>query len=185
MSDSLADLLGRAAAGDGCAWRSIVDRFQPRLWRIARLHRLGEADAADVVAFCWLTLADNLRQLREPEALPAWLSTVARRESLRIATARARESVRGEWDAEAAALPGPDRQVLLGERDASLWAAVARLPERCRALVTLLAVAPELTYPQLAGALGIPPGSVGPNRGRCLARLRRNLARTGFFEEAG
>lgn len=185
MPGSLAELLDRAAAGDAAAWRSIVDRYQPMLWRIAGAHGLCAADAGDVSQFCWLTLADNLHALRDPERLGSWLATTARRESLRIAKSRQRETVRDEWEASATPMPGPDGLALLDERDSSLWSAVAELPRRCRVLLTLIAVAPELSYVQLARAVGISLGSVGPNRGRCLAQLRRNLARSGFFEEVG
>lgn len=181
---SLTDLVASAADGEHAAWRAIVDRYTPMLWRIARVHRLHDADAADVCQFCWLTLADSLRSIRNPERLGSWLATTARHESLRLARARLRENTESDWETRGSTEPGPERVALLGDRDAALWAAVNDLPERCRTLLTLIAVAPELSYPQLARAAGIPLGSVGPNRGRCVSHLRSQLRRNGFFEEA-
>ena len=34
----------------------------------------------------------------------------------------------------------------------------------------------EPTYDEIAAALGMPIGSVGPTRGRCLDRLQRRMA---------
>lgn len=181
---SLTDLHARAVDGEHAAWRAIVDRYTPMLWRIARAHGLGDADAADVCQFCWLTLAGNLRAIRDPERLGGWLATTARREALRLTRARLHERAENDWENRGSPDPGPERLALLGDRDTALWAAVNGLPQRCRTLLTLIAVAPELSYPQLATAAGISPGSVGPNRCRCVHHLRRELRRTGFFDEA-
>ena len=60
------------------------------------------------------------------------------------------------------------------ERRRALWAAVDGLPARRRALMVLLAREPALSYEQIAAALGIPVGSIGPTRARCVEALRRD-----------
>ena len=50
-----------------------------------------------------------------------------------------------------------------------------RLSERCQGLLRLVVAEPGLSYANVARALGIPVGSIGPTRGRCLEQLRRLL----------
>jgi len=66
--------------------------------------------------------------------------------------------------------------VLRGETDSRLWQHVAGLPERCRALLRVIAFADRPDYSSVAEALGMPVGSIGPTRGRCLAKLRQLLS---------
>jgi RNA polymerase sigma factor (sigma-70 family) len=165
-----ADLVGRAAAGDADAWRDLVDRYRDVVWAVARAHRLPEYDAADVSQATWLSLAQHLRRLRDPERVAAWLATTARRESLRVLAVRRREPPFDLSTME----PVADETDVDGAD--ALWRALRGLPERCRALLRLIAFTPDLSYAQAARALGIPPGSVGQTRGRCLAVLRRRLA---------
>ncbi|MFD0350942.1 hypothetical protein ACFQ0M_42740 [Kitasatospora aburaviensis] len=51
--------------------------------------------------------------------------------------------------------------------------AFSRLPECCQALLGLLVADPLMPHDEIGAALGMPPGSIGPHRGRCLARLER------------
>jgi DNA-directed RNA polymerase specialized sigma24 family protein len=61
------------------------------------------------------------------------------------------------------------------ERDAQLWSALATLPERSRLLLRVLMADPPPSYDEVADALGMPRGSIGPTRARSLARLREIL----------
>lgn len=76
--------LDRSAAGDPAAWQLLATRFTPLLWAVARSHRLGQSDAADVVQSTWLRLVENLGRIREPDRLGAWLATTCRRECLAV-----------------------------------------------------------------------------------------------------
>jgi RNA polymerase sigma factor (sigma-70 family) len=78
-----AQLVEAAAHGDEDAWYALVDRYNGLLWSVARSHRLGMADAADVVQTAWLRLVERLSSLRDPERVGAWLATTTRRECLR------------------------------------------------------------------------------------------------------
>jgi len=57
-----------------------------------------------------------------------------------------------------------------------LWRNVAKLPERCQQLLRVVAFAERPDYGALSVALGMPVGSIGPTRGRCLAKLRTMLS---------
>jgi DNA-directed RNA polymerase specialized sigma24 family protein len=69
----------------------------------------------------------------------------------------------------------PDDELLQAERHVALREALAHLPPG-RQLITLLTQDPSLPYAQISARLGIPVGSIGPSRSRCLARLRRHPA---------
>ncbi|MGN6613012.1 MAG: sigma-70 family RNA polymerase sigma factor, partial [Angustibacter sp.] len=56
----------------------------------------------------------------------------------------------------------------------------ARLPERCQALLRVIAFADRPDYASVAESLGMPIGSIGPTRGRCLHRLRAALTELGW-----
>ena len=88
---SLTDLLAAAGEGDARSWAELGQRFTNLLWAIARSHRLNDADAADVVHTTWLRLLENLGRIDQPEALPGWLGTTARREAVNMLRRHARE----------------------------------------------------------------------------------------------
>jgi RNA polymerase sigma factor (sigma-70 family) len=172
--DATAEQLHAAAAGDQHAWEAIVDRFSGLVWATARAHRLSRADAADVVQTTWLRLVEHLDRIRQPEALGAWLATTARNESLRLIRRGDRERPVDEPDLfEAPSNETLERQLLSSERDGMLWRAFATLSDRCKELIRLLVSDREPSYGEISAALGMPIGTIGPTRLRCLERLRR------------
>lgn len=170
-----AELLARAADGDKRAWQEIIDRHVRLVWAVARSHRLSPHDAADVNQAVWLILAENLTAIRNPERLSSWLTTTARRESLAVLRLRGREQPVDLWDSVDED-PTPEELAVVGDTDSRLWRAYTTLTDRCRQILHLLAFAPEMPAKQVAHAVGIPPNSLGPTRGRCLDVLRRRMA---------
>jgi RNA polymerase sigma factor (sigma-70 family) len=188
MTGSEAGELVRAAtAGDRRAWDQLVDRYSGLLWSIAMAYRVGRADAADVVQTVWLKLLENLERLRDPDRVGAWLATTARRECQRalVQAGRTLPTDDDQWlDAHAASDPTPEAVVVTAERDRLLWTAFAQLPDRCQRLLRILVVASP-PYEEVAAALDMPIGSIGPTRARCLERLRRRLSGSGISADAG
>lgn len=179
---TLTDVVERARAGDQCAWDELIDRFTGLLWGVARAHRLDATSAADVTQATWLRLLENLDRIHEPEALPGWLLTTCRREALAVLRRHGREPlVRDPDPPEQAALDTElDLHLLEDERDAVLWRSFRRLGERCQQLLRIL-MSPECPpYAVVAQELGMPIGSLGPTRGRCLTTLRRLLGDSGY-----
>ncbi|MEV4708431.1 sigma-70 family RNA polymerase sigma factor [Actinoplanes sp. NPDC049316] len=181
LAGDLAVLVAKAADGDPSAWHEIVDRFGPRVWAVCRAHRLGPADAADVFQQTWLRLLENLGSLRDPAKIGAWIGTTCRNEAL-AAIRRARRATPVEESvlAERPGDPSDDPEVpfLVAARDAELWGAFRRLGRRCQEVLRVLVVEAEEgrpSYELSAAALGMPIGSLGPTRGRCLAQLRKFL----------
>ncbi|WP_329051409.1 sigma-70 family RNA polymerase sigma factor [Amycolatopsis sp. NBC_01488] len=178
-------LLETAAHGDQAAWDALVDRYASLLWAIARGHRLADADAADVVQTTWLKLVENLGRIKDPDRLPGWLATTARHECLRVIRRAGRERPADErdWQDEPADGRGVDAALLLDERNATLWRALATLSEQCRRLLRVLMATPPPSYAEVADALDMPVGSIGPTRQRCLARLRERAGAAGLGTE--
>ena len=180
---TVGELLQRAADGSQDAWNEVVRRYERLVWSVARAHRLDAADAADAVQTTWLRLVEHLGAIHEPDRLGAWLATTARRESLRLAARRRREQGQGDDDELATvADDGVDVEasLLASERDATLLRALRRLDERCQRLLRVLSVSPPPRYDAVAEAFGMPIGSIGPTRGRCLQRLRGALTELGW-----
>jgi RNA polymerase sigma factor (sigma-70 family) len=179
---TLTDLARSARDGDTRAWNAIVDRFAGLVWAIARRHRLSEADAADVSQTTWLRLVEHLDRIEDPERIGGWLATTARHESLRVLRVAERQipaetedliDIRADVD-------GPDAALLTEERDRELWQLVSSLPPRCQLLLSVLTVESPLSYVEIGEILGMPTGSIGPTRGRCLEHLRRLAASRGI-----
>jgi RNA polymerase sigma factor (sigma-70 family) len=167
-------LISAANDGDESAWGAIVGRFAGLVWATARAHRLSPADAADVAQTTWLRLVENLDRIKDPERLGAWLATTARRECLRHIRLHGREVVTGEDSVfEAPSEERAEQRLITRERNTAVRRAFARISERCQTLLRLLASPDSLSYEEIAAALDMPIGAIGPTRARCLDQLRR------------
>ena len=172
-------LVGAAAAGDQRAWNALVEEFSGLLWAVARAHRLRNADAADVVQVTWLRLLEHLGSIHEPERVGAWLATTARRECLRVLRMAQRYVLSGDEPANSEFTDPALEDILTAERDEVLRRCFARLRPTDQALLRLLVADPRPAYEEIAAALDMPIGSIGPTRGRALERLRQELEREG------
>ena len=176
---SLSRLVRDAKLGDHRAWDALVARYGGMVWAVARAHRLGDADAADASQATWLKLLEHVGDIKEPRALGGWLATTARRECLRILRQSARVDPLADVPEAADGGPELDDRLLTSERDGHLWRAFEALPPRDQALLRMLAADPAPSYEEIAAALGMPIGSIGPTRARALVRLRRAVDRLG------
>jgi RNA polymerase sigma factor (sigma-70 family) len=174
-SSDVATLVRRAADGDRKAWDRLVDQFARLIWSITVEFKLAESDAADVVQTTWLRLLQHIDRIQHPDRLGSWLAATARNECLRNLAARKRV-VLSEDDVElgSALAHGPevDERLLAHERDQTVRDAMSRLPRRWQRLLEMLMADPPASYADISDELELPIGSIGPTRGRCLARLR-------------
>lgn len=173
-------LVTRARSGDKQAWDALVERYAPLIWSICRKYRLGRDDADDVGQSVWMRLVDQLDKIRNPAALAGWLATTTRRECGRLVRAtHAPGAVVCELDAEI--IPderaeGVEQELLAAERHAALREAFASLPAEGQRLIAMLIADPPVAYAEISARLGMPIGSIGPTRSRCLERMRRHPA---------
>jgi RNA polymerase sigma factor (sigma-70 family) len=173
-------LVARARDGDQRAWNEIVDRYAPLVWSICDRYQLSRHDIDDVGQTVWLLLVEQLGNLRQPAALPGWLATTTQRECFRVLRAARRYDCFGSpvdiqmSQDQPALLIEPE--IIAAELNAALRAAFAELPSRCRQLLSMLFRDPPRSYAEISVTLPVPIGSIGPQRARCLGRLRRSRA---------
>ena len=171
-------LVTRARHGDQQAWDALVERYSPLVWSICRRYRLSRADADDVGQTVWLRLVSRLDQVRDPAALTGWIATTTRRECGKVRRATRPWPI-AQWELDTIPDIGTESaesQLLAAERHAALRQAFSCLPPRCQQLLAMLIEDPPVPYAQISARLGIPAGSIGPTRRRCLHKLRGHPA---------
>ncbi|MET7680832.1 sigma-70 family RNA polymerase sigma factor [Streptomyces sp. NPDC005423] len=140
----------------------------------AEAHASG-TEPGDLEQAVWLRLLERLDAAGPPVDPQRWLRRAVRSEARRTRrTARLEQGYRD--DPADHGDRGPEQRAVTAAGHRALHDAVARLPGRCPRLLAALLSAEDLTYREIAGELGISQGSLGPERSRCLACLRRLLA---------
>ncbi len=174
------DLVLACRRSDAAAWEELVRRYQRLIYAIPRRAGLGDDLATEVLQGTFLRLVEHLGRLEQPSRVGAWLVTTARRETWRVSR-EARASTPlvapGSDDEAEIDLPDPaelpDETVMRLERQHQVRLALTALDGRCQDLLRMLFYAPEPPpYAEVAAALGISVGSIGPIRARCLQKLR-------------
>ena len=161
-------LIERCIKGDQAAWKDLVTRYQRLVYSVAHLLCPAEEDVSDIFQQVWLELYQQLADLRNVEALPAWLITVTRRRT--YAFIRSRHSSE-PVDEEMPDLSADFSQI---EHEHTIERALGQLPDRCRKLIDLLYFdSREPSYSEIAQAMGMPEASIGPTRARCLEKMRK------------
>ena len=174
-SHELAPVVTAARSGDEKAWESLVRHFTPVLQGVVRGYRLSTPDVEDVVQSAWMSAFSHIGSLREPDAIGGWLCVIARREAVRTLERR-RHEVLVEESGFADQHDGttPESAVLEAEGRHAVGAAIERLSDRQRAVLSALLSESAGGYAEVAHRLGMPIGAIGPTRDRALARLRRD-----------
>jgi len=178
--------LWQVAAEEFVDWRAgrpgaldrLVRQLTPALWHLARAYQLDRRDAEDAVQNAWIALLRGADSIRDPNLVMAWMAVTTRREAWRQ---RRQDQAQRPTDADTleAMLPpnaDPEAAVLDDVASATLWRHVKRLSERCQHLLRIVAFAQSPDYANLSAQYGMPVGSIGPTRRRCLDKLRSALA---------
>ncbi len=173
--------------GDEAKMAELVRTVTPLLWHTARATGLDAATAEDVLQSTWIALVRKADGIVEPAAVLQWLIVTTKREAWRVSRLQARvrpEDLEQTVFAEQAAPERVEDDVVRGDTARRLWRHVESLPQRCRTLLRVIAFADRPDYAGLAESLGMPLGSIGPTRGRCLAKLKLALAADPAWEPA-
>jgi RNA polymerase sigma factor (sigma-70 family) len=182
VADLDRDLIRRCQQGNEGAWQQLLNKYERLVYSIPLRYGLSREEAADIAQNTFTILIESLDTLSEDSRLGAWLATVTRRHTWRLLE-RNRREVASEG------LDGADlveRAVFLGKSNADsvehweltefLDTGLSQIGEPCRRLLLALYFEPESSsYAEVAASLGMPIGSIGPTRARCLKRLRRVL----------
>jgi len=174
-SVKIVEWVRQAATGDLYAWTRLVDQYSRLIWSITASFKLVESDAADVVQTTWTRLIEHIDRIEQPARVGSWLASTARNECLRHVAARKRivlvhEDV--EFDKADTHGPEVDEALLASERVRDVREAMTHLPPQWQRLMQMLMADPPVSYAEISDQLGLPIGSIGPTRGRCLAKLR-------------
>lgn len=180
------DLVERCIEGDGRAWRELIEHYRRLVYSVPRRAGLPADACEDVFQEVFTILHAKLAHLERTTALPKWLATTARRATLRWLDRRARDERLVAEERMADAAPTDVREsaeevVQRWERTTLVRDAVERLGPPCQSLLEAIARAGERPdYRILAERLGMPVGSIGPTRARCLAKLLTALRLVGL-----
>ncbi|HEU0086684.1 MAG TPA: sigma-70 family RNA polymerase sigma factor [Pseudonocardiaceae bacterium] len=186
LVDTLAADLLAYRGGDRAAMTDLVQRATPVLWNVARGIGVDRAAAEDAVQNALLALVRHAEEISDPRAVLRWLIVTTQREAVRFSRAARRIAPTPDAGEHllAAAGDSPESIAVANHSARVLWRNVAQLPERCRRLLRVIAFAERPDYATLSAALGMPAGSIGPTRGRCLAKLRTLLSADPEWEAA-
>lgn len=171
-------LVARCLEGDGKAWEALVRRHERLVYAIGRSYRLSDDDLADVFQEVFTALFKGLPRMREGRTLVRWLSSTTERITRTTALSRRKATAREEQDpaklnklTDGTEEIGADLERL--EQQHHMRMAMGGLSERCKRLIEALYYEdPTPSYSELSQRLGVPVGSLGPTRARCMERLR-------------
>ena len=180
------ELVAACLQGRESAYALLVERYTPRLYRIAaRICRHPE-DAEDAVQETLLQAVKDLRKWKPTAPLEAWLVTIAVRTARKVDMRSNRIAARSDSleqplpDGRSRQLPAPAG---VGDPAAAashayetvkLAAAVAALPEKYRATISLR-FEEGLSPKEIAEALGIPERTVRTHLLRGLRMLKESV----------
>jgi RNA polymerase sigma factor (sigma-70 family) len=178
-------LIAACTQGEAWAWEALVDRYRRLVYSIPLRVGLAPEDAADVFQTVFTLLLRRAHTLRDPQGLAKWLITTAKRESWNVSRKRTREPANDET---VALLLDGQEQGVDKRTDEGLWMDQALIREgltqlggHCQEMLELLYYDEgEPSYEEIGRRLNMPVGSIGPNRTRCLAKLRKILEALGM-----
>lgn len=186
----LGRLVERCRKGDSGAWSELVSLTQGPLATALFGTGLGREDVEDLSLYAYTSLYQNLNKLSEPGTVLSWLLVTAKREAWRRARQMQRQKTGALEDLPAggellAAEESEDvaEAMDVASRSALLQQGMSQLKERCRQILSAIYSEPEESYEEISAKYGIPIGSIGPTRARCLESLRKILSDYEFFDD--
>ncbi len=172
------DLVDACLRGDETAWVSLIRRYRRLIYTIPLRFGMPLSAADEIFQEVSLILLQKLHTVRDETRLSAWIVTVTRRACIQrwrqLPAAISIDELADHPDE----IDGDMEEALLKlERRHTLQQALEQLDERCRRLIqALFLMDPPASYQEIAQALDVSEGSVGPTRARCLDKLRRIVA---------
>jgi RNA polymerase sigma factor (sigma-70 family) len=182
------DLVDRCLDHEFGAWEEFLRRYGRLIYSTIHKAGLRPDEQEDAFQSSVMAIYRQLPKLRDREKIVSWIVGITWRQAVDRIRLRSREIrmeevrdpvLRGSLDPPAdAVLPDEDRVALELAQHAT--EALDSLPGRCRRLLNLMFYEhPPLDYAEIARREGVPVGSLGPTRARCLQKMRR------FFRERG
>jgi RNA polymerase sigma factor (sigma-70 family) len=169
--------------GDPNAWAELVQKYKNLIFSVPIKYGLTRDEAADIFQDVCVKLLSDLKNVRDPQALPKWIIQVTSHNCFHYKIKRNRFV---SSDAEDQNTPEPEvqadtvEQIARSEEEQTIREVLGELSPRCNQLIQMLFFEePSRSYRDIASDLGIAVGSIGMMRQRCIDRLRKR------FEEVG
>ncbi len=173
MEDSDSVAVARVKAGDGDAYRALVDRHSRGVFRLAYRMTGNEQDAEDIVQETFLRAYKQLHRYESRASFGTWLYRIAANCSLDLARSRGRrpqvellESPSGD--------PGPDRLLAGEEVRRKLTETLDELSGQERAAFVLRHFEGQ-PIEEIASSLGVSNAAAKHSIFRAVQKLRRAL----------
>jgi RNA polymerase sigma factor (sigma-70 family) len=166
-----AELAIAAASGDRGAFADIYDRYANTLYELCRAVLGDSHEASDALHDSFVIAATRLQGLRDPSRLKPWLCAIARHESIRRSSRRARNRPSIDEVLEVPVADDAARGLMAEDAASLVWESADALTDRERA-VLVLNVRQGLEGAELAAAAGLP----GPTVSVVLSRAKTQLA---------
>jgi RNA polymerase sigma factor (sigma-70 family) len=178
-----ARLVRECLDGDPNAWAELVNKYKNLIFSVPIKYGLTRDEAADIFQDVCVKLLSDLKNVRDPQALPKWIIQVTSHNCFHYKIKRNRFV---SSDAEDQKTPEPEvqadtvEQIARTEEEQVIREVLGELSPRCNQLIQMLFFEePSRSYRDIASDLGIAVGSIGMMRQRCIDRLRKR------FEEEG
>jgi RNA polymerase sigma-70 factor (ECF subfamily) len=170
------ELARRHLAGDETAFEEVYRRHSELVYNLCRRLAPSAPDALDLAQDVFLRIHRHLGRFGGRSTLKTWIYRVAVNQC-RSRLGRRRPPTEplddrfGRDDRWAAPGPDPEQRAAHAEQGRRVEAALARVPMRFRSAVVLRDVE-GLSYEEIAGILGVPPGTVRSRIARGREALR-------------
>lgn len=169
-----AALAARAAAGDRDAFGELVLRHQSTVRRVCRSVTLDDHDADDAAQEAFLSALDRIETYDRTRPFGPWLMRIATNAAIDLLRRKNVRRTEALDEAFAGNTDSPARDAERGELRERIREALATLPERQRAAVTLFDLE-GYAHAEIAAILGIPEGTVRSDVFHARRKLRESL----------
>jgi RNA polymerase sigma factor (sigma-70 family) len=152
----------------------VIREYGPALARVASSYERDRALREELLQEIFMAIVSALPRLSDPEKLKPFVFRIAHNRAVRHIQHRVREPKAGvEADEVAAESPSHEQAMIASERSEKLLEAIRELTLPLRQVITLLLE--DLTYPEIAEALGISVANVGIRINRAKQQLKEAL----------
>jgi len=169
-----AALVAAALAGRTEAFGTLVERYDRAVYHLAFRTLRDTEEARDATQEAFFKAYRSLRTFKPGAKFSTWIFAIAYHACCDRLARRKRYS-NEELPDRADPAAGPETEAIAGDEARRLRAAIATLPEKYRAVITLYHLQGR-QYDEIAEVLGIPMGTVKTHLFRAKEQLRRILS---------
>ncbi|MGB1253122.1 MAG: RNA polymerase sigma factor [Candidatus Promineifilaceae bacterium] len=166
--------------GNEVAWDALIERYNRLIYSIPLRYGVSQSLADEIFQETCLIMLEKLGTLRDQARVGSWIITTTRRlcmqhwrQNKRLKTSPIEDDMDFDSGEEAV-----ETSMLQLEQQHLIYQALVNIPSRDQTLLRALYFdVPPRPYAEIAVALNVPLGSIGPLRARGLQKLRREMMR--------